>query len=258
MSGAEPLAVLGAISSVIAIVEASKEIYEAARNLQGLHETFRKVSDNIPIILSTLHQAELLQKQAVEAHKESNDAARKHIIEEESRAVEPIMSLCRTNAETLSGIFASIIPNHKASQVRRYANAVRNSMPGKKQKVQHILRETLESLQLLHTYHSFNTMTTMGQLQVATRQFSGSLPPLEVAANHLPVKQQTRTTNTNVEPTVQPIYGRWSDSEAIKSNCEKTKAPDKGVRNVWTNADGTRVMNQIATQTVYGGQNFTL
>jgi hypothetical protein len=45
-------------------------------------------------------------------------------------------------------------------------------MPNGKQKVQSLMRETLEGLQLLHTYHSFSTITIIQQLQAATKQLS--------------------------------------------------------------------------------------
>jgi hypothetical protein len=57
MSGAELLAVLGVISSVITIIETPKEVYDVARDAKGLHKSFRKASDNVSIILSTLYQA---------------------------------------------------------------------------------------------------------------------------------------------------------------------------------------------------------
>jgi hypothetical protein len=57
MPGAEAIAVLGIISSAISLIEASQEIYDAATNAQGLHEAFRKVAENIPLVLDTLHDA---------------------------------------------------------------------------------------------------------------------------------------------------------------------------------------------------------
>lgn len=45
MSGAEVIAVLGVISSVIAIVDGTKKVYDAASDAHGLPEAFREVAD---------------------------------------------------------------------------------------------------------------------------------------------------------------------------------------------------------------------
>ena len=75
-------------------------------------------------------------------------------------------------AEALSDIFATITPSKETFRMRRYANAIDNSLPGKKQKVQSLMWGILKGLQLLHTYHCFNTMTTIQQLQTAAKQLS--------------------------------------------------------------------------------------
>jgi len=258
MSGVEPIAILGAISSVITIVETFKEVYEAAKNAKGLHENFRKVSDNVAIILSTLYQAKLVQEQAVKAHRGSNDTREKLRIEDESRAVEPVMNLCKINAAMLSDIFASIDLDRNASWIRRYTMAIGNSMPSKKRKVESLLRETMEGLQLLHTYHSFNTMTTMGELQAAIKQLSARRQSSEVVANFRPIRQQPLTMADDARVVARPKQNGRSNSETTESESETTTKPDNDSHNVWMNASGTKVMNQIAAQTVHGSQNFTL
>jgi hypothetical protein len=258
MSGAEPMAVLGAISSVIAIIETSKEVYDAAKNAKGLHESFRKTSDNVSIILSTLYQAKLVQEQAVRAHEESEDVEQKLEIEQESRAVEPIMNLCKTNAEVLSNIFATVAPNKDISRIRRYANAIENSMPSKKRKVQSLMRETMEGLQLLHTYHSFSTMTTTKQLQAATKQLSTNPVVSDGGVNRRPFHQQSRTMDDHRSFAMQPKQTGRRDFGTTKSSSEGSLSLDKKTHNVWVNASGTKVMNQIGAQTVHGSQNFTL
>ena len=257
MSGAEPMAILGAISAVIAIFETSKEVYDAVKDAKGLHESFRKASDNVAIILSTLYQARLVQEQAIKAYRESDGVAQKMGIEEESRAVKPIMNLCKTNAEALSHIFTSIARSRETSWMGRYANAIGNSMPSKKRKVQSLMRETMESLQLLHTYHSFSTMTTMGQLQAATKQLPTQLSVSEGVANRQPFRQGPRRTH-DASFVTRPNDNGCMDSEATNSPREEPMTLDQDSHNVWMNASGTKVSNQIGTQTVYGSQNFTL
>jgi len=61
MSGAEAALVLGLISSAIAIIDASQKIYDAAKDASGLHKAFKKVAENIPLVLDTLKAAEKAQ-----------------------------------------------------------------------------------------------------------------------------------------------------------------------------------------------------
>jgi hypothetical protein len=268
MSGAEPLAILGAISAIIALFETSKRVYDAAKDAKGLHESFRKASDNVAIILSTLYQARLVQEQTVKAYESSPSsssssvaAAQKQHIESESRAIAPIMNLCKTNAEALSEIFTSIfIQQEKASRIRRYASALGNSMPSKKRRVQTLMRETMEGLQLLHTYHSFSAMTTMGQLQAATRSLpvsTTSSTPDGVAECQSPPQQGTRVMG-DARLGMRSKQDHGVDPDGAKNTREGSVTLDESSHNVWMNASGTKVMNQIGAQTVHGDQNVTL
>lgn len=45
MSGAEGIAVLGVIASIITIIDGTKKVYDAATNPQGLPEAFREVAN---------------------------------------------------------------------------------------------------------------------------------------------------------------------------------------------------------------------
>lgn len=54
MSGVEAIAVLGLVSSVIAIIEASRDLYDAASSVDGLHEAFWAVSQNNSLVLNIL------------------------------------------------------------------------------------------------------------------------------------------------------------------------------------------------------------
>ena len=152
MSGAEALAVLGVISSVISIVETCQKISEAAKDARGLHETFRKASEYIPLILDTLREARKVQEQATVNYVNTNDVALKHAIEDTSRAVEPILQCCKANVEALRDIFEKLIPDAKASRFGRYSKPVHTVMPGKKVKVKQLMKEILGELQMLHTH----------------------------------------------------------------------------------------------------------
>jgi hypothetical protein len=58
MSGAEAIIVLGVISSIIAIVDGTKKVYDAATNPQGLPAAFHEIANRLPIIRTILSSAE--------------------------------------------------------------------------------------------------------------------------------------------------------------------------------------------------------
>ena len=60
MSGAETIAVLGFISSIISIVDGNKQAYDAAKNAQGLPEAFREVAGRLPTVRNILGSAKQL------------------------------------------------------------------------------------------------------------------------------------------------------------------------------------------------------
>jgi hypothetical protein len=91
MSGAKVGLVLGLISSTITVIETCKTIYGAAHDTEGLPEAFRKVSENIPLVLDILGAVEKLQEKAEEDFQKSNDAAEKQSIEDTSKVVRPVM-----------------------------------------------------------------------------------------------------------------------------------------------------------------------
>jgi uncharacterized protein with PhoU and TrkA domain len=58
MSGAEALAVLGAVSAVISIIDATKQVYDAASDQKGLPSAFVEVAGRRPIVHNILRAAE--------------------------------------------------------------------------------------------------------------------------------------------------------------------------------------------------------
>jgi preprotein translocase subunit YajC len=140
MSGAEVITVLGLISSVIAIIETS-----------------RAVSQNIPLVLNILRDCKKVQEQISRDYSLTTDADRKRDIEESNKAVEPLLLACEENAKRLQEIFQKVIPDEDASWAERYKKAARAVLPGKKRKVEDLMKEILEKLQLLHTSRFFKS-----------------------------------------------------------------------------------------------------
>ena len=157
MSGGEAITVLGLISSVIAIIEASRDLYDAASSVDGLHEAFRTVSQNIPLVLNILRDCRKVQEHVDRDYSSTTDADQKRDIEESNKAVEPLVLACQENAKRLQEIFQKVVPEDDANWVERYKKAARAVLPGKKRKVEDLMKEILEKLQLLHTSRFFKS-----------------------------------------------------------------------------------------------------
>jgi Sec-independent protein translocase protein TatA len=164
MSGAEVGLVLGIISSVIAVFTASQKLFDAAKDTKGLHEAFRKVAENVPLVLGTLRAAEEVQKKMEAEWQSSDDSANKQAIETTSKETEPVFETCEANARALRDIFEKVVPGNEANRVERYRKALKTVLPGKKRKVEGLMQEILEKLQLLHTHHYFNTAVDVSKI----------------------------------------------------------------------------------------------
>jgi nucleotidyltransferase/DNA polymerase involved in DNA repair len=144
MSGAEVITVPGLISSVITIIETSQDIYDAASSAEGLHEAFRVVSQNIPLVLNILHDCKKAQEQVDKNYSLTVNDNLKRDIEESNKAIEPLIKACQENANRLQDIFQQVVPEGDASRVKRY-------------KVEDLMIGILEKLQLLHTSRFFKS-----------------------------------------------------------------------------------------------------
>ena len=144
MSGAEAIAILGIISSVISIVDGTKQVYDAASNTNGLPGAFREVAARLPIVRDIL------------------DSAKRHIrgggTEEDSyKAAKNVVEDCQARAQKLEKIFQDVIPADDSSTAERYLLAVKTM--GKGNRVESLMREMLEDLQLLAINHGMVSKT---------------------------------------------------------------------------------------------------
>jgi hypothetical protein len=179
MSGAEAGLVLGLISSTITVITTCRDLYDAAYDTEGLPEAFRKVSENIPLVLDILRAVEKLQEKAKEDFQTSNDAAEKQGIEDTSKAVGPVIQGCKTSAETLETIFKKVLPGEKASLMQRYKSAARTAKPGRKQKVEDLMKDILGKLQLLDSREAYKAAISVSKIEAAINELTdmqSSLP----------------------------------------------------------------------------------
>ena len=179
MSGAEAFAVLGVISAIISIVDASKKVYDAAKDTKGLPEAFREVADRLPIVESILGSA----KQKIEGKEVDNDSCKgvKHVVED-----------CQEKAKRLKELFQKAIPAEGASDLKRYYKAVKAL--GRGSEVEKLMKGILKDVQLLACERGMKTANNAQQQEIkkAISDVSDILP--SVPEHEF---QETGFTNTN-------------------------------------------------------------
>jgi F0F1-type ATP synthase delta subunit len=109
MSGAEAGFVVGLIASVISIIEATKTVYNAAKDAKGQPEAFRQVAARLPLANEILHSAK-------ERTQTLNESAQE--------ALEPILESCKVKAENLQKIFQKVIRKDDDKWYDRYKKAL--------------------------------------------------------------------------------------------------------------------------------------
>jgi hypothetical protein len=163
MSGAEAILVLGVISSIISIVDGTKQVYDATTNTQGLPEAFREVAARLTIVQNILG----LAKQ----HIEDGDAD-----EDSYKGAKDVVEGCEKKAKKLEGLFLKVIPADGASRAERYLSAVR--ILGKGSQVETLMKGMLEDVQLLAINHGMVTVTNTQRKEVADAiKEVAALPP---------------------------------------------------------------------------------
>jgi N-terminal domain on NACHT_NTPase and P-loop NTPases len=163
MSGAEAIAVLGVISSIISIVDGTKQVYDAATSAEGLPEAFREVATRLPIISDILGKTERYIKEA----RVSADAY---------EGVKQVIQACQDKATKLEVLFRKVIPGENASRRERYIAAVKTL--GKGNVVEKLMKGVLQDLQLLVGERSTGIATKeeIEQLARAIKDVS-AIPP---------------------------------------------------------------------------------
>ena len=150
MSGVgEASLVLGIISSIIATIDATKQVYEAVKDESGLPTNFKKSATKLPTISKLLEDAERYLQ-----------AADKPI----KVAFTPTLEDCKVQATRLQELFAKVIPEEGDSRWDRYIKAARTI--GKGGRVESLIKGILDDLQLLATKFP-EVKSSMGKDQLA-------------------------------------------------------------------------------------------
>lgn len=179
MSGAEVIAVLGVISSIISIVDGTKKVYDAATNPQGLPGAFREVAGRLSIVGNILESA----KQNIEKGNANSDSC---------KGVKDTVEACEGKARKLKELFNKAIPADGVSDLKRYCKAVKAL--GKGSEVESLMKGMLEDVQLLACEGGMKTATKAQQKQIAEAIMAISALSPSVPEHEF---QEAGFTNTN-------------------------------------------------------------
>lgn len=162
MSGVgEASLVLGIISSIIAIIDATKKVYDAANDVNGLPKAFRNVAAKLPIVLIILREAaEYIEKSDVD---------------QETRDVfQEVLNRCERSASKLRGMFEKVIPKEGASRFDKYFTAAKSL--GNGSRVEDLVKDILKEINLLSACFSFATQRRLESALEEVSMIEPSLP----------------------------------------------------------------------------------
>jgi alkaline phosphatase len=162
--------VLGIISSIISIIDATKQVYEAVKDEAGLPTNFKKSATKLPLISKLLEDAE----KYVEAADESIKAA-----------FTPTLEDCQVQATHLQELFGKVMLEEGDSRWDRYVKAARTI--GKGGRVESLVRGILDDLQLLATrFPEVATPRGKDQLAKAIEEVTRMEPSLPDGFEQMP------------------------------------------------------------------------
>jgi hypothetical protein len=162
MSGVEAAGlVIGLISGTIAIVDATKKIYDAAKDQQGLPAAFREVAQRLPLVQNILNNAKA----------RADDG---QVDDEASRGATSILEACKGRAQKLEEIFRKVVPQEGGSRLDRYYRAARTL--GKDSKVEMLMKGILDDLNLLSVQFGMETEVHIQKLEEAIKTVSALEP----------------------------------------------------------------------------------
>ncbi|KAM7198851.1 hypothetical protein V8F33_004865 [Rhypophila sp. PSN 637] len=140
MSGVE---VLGLISAITAIIDATLKVYNAARDAKGLPDEFRVVAERLPLVKSTL----LVAENGVENNPD----------QESTTAMKQLLKGCKGRARSLEKIFEAVIPSSSATKLQRLWAAM--ATLGKRKDVETLMKDIITDIELMASNHTLTATT---------------------------------------------------------------------------------------------------
>ncbi|KFY45191.1 hypothetical protein V494_01091 [Pseudogymnoascus sp. VKM F-4513 (FW-928)] len=173
MSGAEAGLVIGLISGVIAIIDGTKKVYDAAKDAQGQPEEFRRIASRLPLVLSILQKAK-------------TDAA--NLSEDAQEEAEPTMIACREKAEKLQKVFYKVARKDDDGWLDRYKKAAGTLV--KANKVEGLMEGILKDIQMVACDRLMGTATEdqvreLGDAIREMREMPSSIPDVTTPVNQV-------------------------------------------------------------------------
>ncbi|KAK5263058.1 hypothetical protein LTR96_011509 [Exophiala xenobiotica] len=186
MSGME---VIGAISAVISIIDASIKIYESAQKDLKLSEAFKIVGSRLPILLDTL--------QTCKSHLQP---IRDSLPADVCEALEKILEACDERAGKLRQIFEKVLPGEHDAWEKRYVKVVKRF--GKGNKVEELMVSITEDVQLVVNHHAVKSAKPeqMAELEKIVKEMKSvrpSLPEEESSGMAFNSQRGAQTNNVN-------------------------------------------------------------
>ncbi|RDL39892.1 uncharacterized protein BP5553_04232 [Venustampulla echinocandica] len=124
--------IVGLISGVISIIEATKTLYDVTKDAKDQREAFRQAAAPLPLVIEVLHSAKQRAQTLDEVAQET---------------LEPILESCKAKAKKLKKIFQRVIPKDDDKQYDRYTKAL--DALGKGDKVEYLMEGLLKDIQVL-------------------------------------------------------------------------------------------------------------
>lgn len=135
------LEVIGGISAVITIIEASVKIWDNAQKDIKLPETFKVVAHRLPLLLATLQICH-----------DQLDPVKDTLPPDIVESFQGVVKNSKAQARLLRDIFEETIPGEDAKRLDRYRAAIKSV--GKGKRVEQILQLISEDTRVLANYHS--------------------------------------------------------------------------------------------------------
>jgi N-terminal domain on NACHT_NTPase and P-loop NTPases len=154
--------VISLISGVISIIEATKTVYDAAKDAKGQPEAFRQVAARLPLVNDILQSAK----------------ERTQTLDESAQdALRPILKSCNAKAEDLQRLFQEVIRKDDDKWYDRYKKAL--GTLGKGDKVACLMEGILTDIQVLACERLTGTITNaqMKELEEAIKEKMNEMPP---------------------------------------------------------------------------------
>ena len=165
MSGVEAIAVIGAITNIIQLVEYTNKVInrikEYSKGESGLPKIFRDILTTLPLIGITLSE--------VEAH-----VSKGRIAEEKCKVLRRVLKECESKLKEMAAIFKKVMREQGESKLQKAVNSLRHD-----KKVAEIAQALFLFLQSLTYYHvaSAPTLDDIAALLESVPRLDASATP---------------------------------------------------------------------------------